>query len=380
MKPTDCTEIHPRSSTPPGPIASASRTRSDGKNGVESSSNYRVLLIPYLHGPARYRTDPLRIGPWIFEFAEDIEDSLWEVPELKAAAVNLASKYDSEGVLVGRQERCPVGKPIDPREGEALALAIWFSLLATQLNWQQTKWQASENATVFECGIDPTCSRFTRASGALIRSTEGGLPLNDPAAIVPRPLDIPRPGHHGSCSLDQILASDCFSYLNNPGSGGTRSAIGWLRKTWQNSASVSSEDRIVFLHVVAEVLSGEERGKDQREQLSSEYSRAAKILGTAALLTEDSAAESCDFKLFGTRKGSEGRVTGTPISRFFAGLADLRNKILHEGQLPQNYEEINQQMLRLPIDDEDDGDLLSVGTRLLVDIIRLRMIDAGFTD
>jgi len=199
----------------------------------------------------------------------------WESPEFREAAEELAGAFrDASGASmnhVALLERVSSGtdghRPTD-EEMRALDLAITFATIHQNPYWtvesQYDSWRVAttDNAAIWVQPIDIQEGRIALGRGGRVSILSGGHRLHDEDFTIQPPLELHMPTR---VSLDARLLEALHSTLLDPPAGKEQDvealavAIRWLTKSWQNSPSITWEDRLVSLKVATEALTGEDK-------------------------------------------------------------------------------------------------------------------------
>jgi hypothetical protein len=132
---------------------------------------------------------------------------------------------------------------------------------------------------------------------------------------------------------EELLAAAYSTLVERPAAceltaGRLRVAIGWLLKSWQNTPSITWEDRLVFIKVATKALTGEDNNFKSAERLSAIFEGAltqeGEGLGIEQLLW--SPGEPQCIRRW---NGKEKTLDVTQIVHRCCALGDARNSVVH---------------------------------------------------
>jgi hypothetical protein len=148
------------------------------------------------------------------------------------------------------------------QEREALVTTIDFVTINANAYWttstQTAGWSmaTTDNADLWFQPLDVEEGFFATGRGSRVNTMVGGHSFYNPDCLIPAPLEvnIPTP-----LRLDQELAAASFDVLTHGADDVAVRllvAMRWIAKSWANSPSTSWEDRMIFLKIASEGLSG----------------------------------------------------------------------------------------------------------------------------
>jgi hypothetical protein len=258
----------------------------------------------------------------------------------------LASFRDTAGQpiekpsVLARIDNGADGMPPTHDEFAALQLAIGFAVVDQNPYWsaesQYDGWRVAttDNADLWVQPLNLDEGWIALGRGARVAVTGGGLNLNDEDFFVPAPLELHLPF---GLRLDAELLDANYRTLLAPPSehaetaATIRVALRWLLKSWQNTKSISWDDRLVFVKVATEALTGEERNVESAKRLERLFAAAqdqpGEGLGIEDLLW--SPGESLVERRWQTRGGEERSQQVSQFVHWCCALGDARNALVH---------------------------------------------------
>ncbi len=344
----------------------------------ESTEHPVVALLPYL-GLA----EPLHFGGWWLGALDDYSGA-WDSDELREATFRLSQLF------LG-----PLGSPVDRpsllalQDGGvdgrmpsrsirvALTTAVGFAVIDRNPYWdpavQHDGWKinTSDNTDIWFQPLNRDNEGIAIGTGSRVRTTHGGGTLDGPAIQSPLELNLP-----AQTRLDEELLAATYDTLAGLTTCDDRDrlavAIRWLMKAWANSASISDEDRVIFLKVALEALAGTHWSRDAAEHFVVMFALAQEQTGGPIGL-EDllwSPAESTITRWRISRSGAEKSEDLTLFEHWFMALADARNEIVHAGSAASlQYAEAGSPY---------EGPLLEIADRVVREGIKVMLGRCGF--
>lgn len=306
-----------------------------------------VTLVPYLPLAA-----PISFAGWWLGPLESF-DGPWLSDEFEDQARLLASVFrDTSGkplkrpsILV-RQADGADGVPPTPEEYRCLQLAVAFAVIHQNIYWspdaQGDSWRVatSDNAVIWAQPLDLAHGYITLGRGARVQTMAGGHRLGDPAFSIQPPLELHMPVN---ISLDTELLEAVYTVLLEPPAGSEHVAssvsvaIRWLIKSWQNTPSITWEDRLVFVKVATEALTGKERNHESAAKLVEIFRQAetqeGEGVGLECLLWR--ADQQVRDRTYLDR-GRPKTVTITELEHWACALGDARNAVVHADPVTQH--------------------------------------------
>lgn len=296
-----------------------------------------VALLPYLPLAEPVRFNGYRLGP-LGDFGGP-----WDSRELEAATAKFAALFvDGSGrpverpTLLASEQAGVDGSLPDIGTRQALIGAIGFAVIDANPLWSEESarqgWSVAtaDNADLWFQPIDLDTGSIATAVGSKVQTLRGGGTLDGPP--IPPPVEL-----HlgvGRRKLDEELLDALHRVLSGStptvDRGRLQTAIRWHLKAWFNSGSISDEDRILFLKVAFEGLSGTEKSTETAKRLNllfgSTMEQEGSPIGIDALLWspwEPTLARS-------HRSQVEDRQL---FEHWFMAFASARNEIIHSGRV-----------------------------------------------
>jgi hypothetical protein len=301
-----------------------------------------VLLFPFLH-----LTRPIEFGRWWLGPLDKFEGP-WLAPEFQDRARRFAGSFRkashdpiTKPALLARTTEGADGQPPTREEMQALELAAGFGVIEQNPYWSEDTRYASwkvgttDNAALWIQPLDPG-GGIALESGSRVATLSGGLNLADEGFAVPAPLELHTPF---GITLDREVVEAMYSVLTDPQpehvefAGRVRVATRWLLKSWQNTPSVSYEDRLIFVKVATEAITGEDRNDESAAKLEALFASAAEQdgegVGTDELLWQP---DQPTFVRVWTTRAAKPQTKAKTVSAFVhwaCALGDARNALVH---------------------------------------------------
>lgn len=342
-----------------------------------------VTVLPYLplSAPVEF------VGWWLGPL--DQFNGRWLSPDFERASRRLASLFRDPGgkpikrpALLVRTADGADGRPPTPDEYEALQLAIAFAVIHQNTFWtpdtQSEAWRVAtaDNATVWVQPIDIPEGWISLDRGSRVRAMAGGHRLFDDGFTIPSRLELHLPF---DASLDAELVRALYTVLLAPPMGqeqlvaSLKVAVRWLIKSWQNTPSITWEDRLVFLKVATEALTGEEKSNRSASALAAIFATAHQQPGEG--IGTDDLLWQCGEPILTRHWTDHGKAKTASVTQFehwACALGDERNAIVHG-------EATHRQMYSAP-DSRYNGPLIEIGDRVVREAIVVQLGNCGFPD
>jgi hypothetical protein len=309
-------------------------------------SHPHLAFCPYLP-----MADVIQFADW--EFGPSVAfETRWADERFKYEAKRFMGKFvDPSGEHIEPTLLCRRGGLIDgalPSNEEigAVEAAIAFAFLdENPRRTESSKYQAwkvitADNTDIYFWPIDLGSGQVTVSSGLLVRTMCGGWRLSDPELVIRPPLDL----HHmrGAISanagcLEAVYLTTLGSLRapgERPAADQLHAAIGWLTKAWRNTATVGLPERLVFLKIGFEAITGcsanRQSARILRRLFETLPSTSAK---DSELLIWSPLEKPVHPRTFGN-KGKGRTELLTDLEAWFMEFAEARNQIVHQGTVP----------------------------------------------
>lgn len=329
----------------------------------------------------------LTFGPWWLGPTEQFEGP-WFSPEFEARARRFLSAFrDSSGqpitggALLARTDTGADGQPPNGGESTALELAVGFATIDQNPYWSPTTsttaWNVAttDNAAMWIQPLNITEGWIALGRGSRVSITCGGRSLNNDDFTIPTPLELHMPF---TVTLDAEAVGAIYDILTTPpahhqeDASRVRVAVRWLLRSWQNTPSITWEDRLVFLKVATEALTGVESTVVSGRQIEALFERASAQEGSG-IGTDDLLWRAGKPHLVRSWKTRAGSVKNESVSAFvhwFAALGDARNALVHgEDAVPLDYREAGSPY---------NGPFVEMGDRVMREAILVLLGECGY--
>lgn len=301
-----------------------------------------VMAFPFLS-----ITQPIEFGPWWLGPLDQYQGP-WLSPAFETAARRfLGSFRDSSGkplgsgALLARAENAGAdGVPPSAAEYQALELAVALGVIDQNLFWSASEpvngrdVATTDNAALWIQPLDLVDGRITLGRGSRLSIMAGGNNLNSNGFTVPGPLELHMPD---STRLDRELVEALYVVLAQPTpeqepiAARLRVAVRWLMKSWQNTPSITWEDRLVFIKVATEAITREDKNDASAQVLETIFERAVEqeggSIGTDDLLWQPGQPQF--VRNWTTQAGAAKSKTVSAFVHWACALGDARNDLVH---------------------------------------------------
>jgi hypothetical protein len=249
-----------------------------------------VLALPVL--PLRR---PVEFGPWWLGSLEDFQGP-WLSSEFESSARRFLGAFrDSSDdaiekpAIIARREGGADGQPPTIAEHRAISAAIAFAVINQNPYWSEevanAAWQVAttDNADLWVQPLHPD-GAIALGTGYRVAVTSGGWKVSDEGFRIPTPLELHMPL---GVTLDEELLNATYTVLTTPPPGTEKDArriqvaIRWLLKSWQNTPSITWEDRLVFLKVATEAVTRNSNNAESAKSLEALFASAKEQDGGA---------------------------------------------------------------------------------------------------
>lgn len=362
-----------------------------------SSDTLNALLCPYLKWS---QVAPVACGPWLIGSWSLLRETLSE--QDAAQMGQLVGAFDSNLREMSTQQSVPVENPVfvwSAEQGlrfneraaaddlEALQTAFHFTVLNANRRMQIDREPWPDHSTVTSDSsrlqlwkVDQGADFFSFETGGLLVSKSFELSFDD-GHRVPVPIEV---RSFPEVSADFPDFGSVYEAVKKGDDDSRRIALAtrWLVKAWYNSASISMEDRIVFLKTGFEALTGESSTPGAAKKLRTLFGTLGILQESEDLLwspVELSQSYDFDFDHFGTKKTVSGQ---TDLQCWFGAFGGARNDIIHTGHASPFYNHAQGgQRLALVYQrtgSRYNGRMVFQGQRLLLESIQALLHHMGF--
>jgi hypothetical protein len=217
-------------------------------------------------------------------------------------------------------------------------------------------------------------------TGIMVRTKGGGYRIADKELAIRPPLDLHWP--IGPCGADSTCLDAVYSVVlasldaprTTPAADRLSAAIGWLIKTWRNTATVHFGERIVFLKTAFEALTGTSDSWQSAKQLRALFEAVPDTSDSDSEQLIWSPAEKPVHTVQRRVKGVQTPVHITDLQHWFLQFAYARNLIIHDGIVPS----LNYASPTPP--STYDGHMVFTAEFLLRAVIKVSLAPLGYPD
>jgi hypothetical protein len=343
-----------------------------------------VIFLPYL--PLR---EPVDIGPWVLS-PIDAFGGPWLSARFEDLCHQFIAAFRGQGgetlprptIVTDRTDGCCGTSPTDD-ELVALRRAIEFAALDQNPARNEHNKTGSlaamtaittDNTALHVWPVDLADGFVAVETGLVVRTVAGGYQIDDKLAITP-PQELRMP--LGDMTLDSEIAGVLYEviagesdHVGADDAARIERTLGWLAKAWQNTPSITWEDRIVFLKTGFEALTSNGSTPGAATKLRSLFEQV--IVGDLV--------DAVDHLLWSPNEPARWQRTdrngtvlqGTDLEHWFWRMGNARNEVIHGGAASTL------------VYDEDDsaykGHMFHTGKRLLREVVRVELARLGCGD
>lgn len=347
-----------------------------------SDSHPVVLAFPFLA-----LTQPVSFRSWWVGPVDQFQGP-WLSPDFETAARTFLSAFrDSDGqpvgggALVARLEGGADGRPPTSVEWQGLELAVGYATVHQNPYWTPAAstegWRVAtaDNAAFWIQPLNLAEGWITLGRGSRVSISSGGNNLNRDAFAISAPLELNMPL---GVTLDQEVVEAVYQVVVEPtprhkaDASRVRVSARWLLRSWQNTPSITWEDRLVFIKVATEALTGKESTAESAKELEALFERAAGQdgdgLGTDDLLWQPGQPEV--VRSWTTRSGAARSETVSAFVHWHGALGDARNALVHgEDGAPLDYRQAGSPY---------EGPFVEIGDRIVREAIAVLLGECGY--
>ena len=308
-----------------------------------------LLFCPYLR-----IDEPVTFADWELGPLECFEER-WADPLFKDHAIDFLHRFvgpdnkpiDNPAILC-RKGRQLDGEAVSPEEVVALQLSLVFAVVdGNPRSCPETRergWgmRTADNADLYVWPIDLEHGRVIKTTGYLVETSTVAFGAGSRGLVLSPPVDLYMPPH--ACSPDPLILSGIYETvlrsLRSPGASrgadSLRVAVDWFSRAWRNTATVEHAERLVYLKIAFEAVTG-----------TSSRWKSARWLRDLFEELPDTRAEDAEVLVWSPeekpvhprhRKDKCGRDQSTLITdleHWFMEFGSIRNTIVHEGSVPE---------------------------------------------
>ena len=352
-----------------------------------------IMSFPFL--PLR---SPVACGAWrlcpLSQF-----DGRWASGEFETWGRRfLGSFHDVQGHPIGepcivtRVEGGATGVRPTSAEREALRAAVSFAVIDRNPLWERgwpesyrmRSWMTTDNADYWEQPIDCEQGLITLDRGKRVVSTTLGHRLDDDNFAIrispethipfdPVPLD-----EQTVQAVYEFVFSEVPQTKPRPSATMVLRAISWIAKSWYNTTSMSDADRIVFLKIAAESITGNMHWHAGKE-IGCLFGSVFAVPEVCEFWRDSSLRDEQSWPLLWTpteprrlRATQRHRQLLPDLEHWYAAFADARNAIVHEGtdEVPEYSEP----------DSRYAGPFVNIADRVLREAIKVAVSTGDYPD
>lgn len=308
-----------------------------------------LLFCPYLRMSGSVTFAGWELGP-----LDSFQDR-WADPRFEDQANAFLSKFvgtDNEPIEKPAL-LCRAGRPLDgeapsPEEVGALQLALIFAFVdgnpRSRPENHDRGWAmvTADNAELHVWPIDLEEGRVVKSTGYLVATHTVGFGTSDRELVLSPPVDLHMPSfvvHSPDALVLTGIYETVLGSLRSPGaspdSDALRVAVDWFAKAWHNTATVEYPERLVYLKIAFEALTGTSRNWQSARGLRKMFEA---LPGTSAedsdILVWSPEEEPVHVRPWKDKRGRVQSTLVTDLEDWFMEFGGARNSIIHKGRTP----------------------------------------------
>lgn len=279
----------------------------------------------------------------------------WADPRFREQAIDFLGKFvgpDNKPIanpaLLCREGRQLDGEKPSREEVRALQLSLVFAFVDgnprnnPESNQQFRQIMTAENAELHVWPIDLEHECVIKSTGYLVSTNTLYNMANyrEPVLRPPVDLHMPTATHCPDPLILTGIYETVLSSLQSPGevsvSGALRVAVDWFAKAWHNTVTVEYSERLVYLKIAFEALTGTSNNWKSARRLREKFEALPVTEVTDTDILVWSPKEKAVHKR--TWKDKCGRTNTeliTDLEHWFMEFGKARNTIIHEGKMPE---------------------------------------------
>ena len=212
----------------------------------------------------------------------------------------------------------------------------------------------------------------------MVRTLGGGYRISDPELAIRPPLDLHLPlcAHTADAMCLEAVYQTVLQSLQAQGANlaadRLRVAIGWFVKAWRNTATLPFEERVVFLKIAFEALTGTGKSYKSARSLRQLFEAIPDTAPQDSELLVWSPAEAPIHTRTYERNGTRHTDQITDLEQWFMAFADARNAIIHQGIVPS--------LVYAGPNPEYNGDFVFTAEFILRAVVKVSLAAFGYPD
>ena len=326
------------------PIASRFTT-----NQGPEVSHPHLLFCPYL-----CMREPVTFAGWELGPLDSFQDR-WADPRFKDQAIAFLRKFvgtNNEPIenpaLLCREGRQLDGEAPSPEEVGALQLSLVFAFVdgnpRSRPGNHEHGWamMTADNADLHLWPIDLEQGRVIKSTGYLVATHTVAFGASDRELALSPPVDLHVPSfvHSPDCLVLTGIYETVLGSLRSPGAkraaDALRVAVDWFAKAWRNTATVEYAERLVYLKIAFEALTGTSNNWKNSRWLRDMFEELPDTTGEdSEILVWSPEEEPVHVRHWKDKCGHPQSTLTTDLEHWFMEFGRARNTIIHKGTTPK---------------------------------------------
>ena len=298
--------------------------------------------------------EPVTFAGWELGPLQSFENRSAD-PRFKTHAIAFVRKFvgtdnkpiDNPAVLCRQGQQLDGEKP-SREEVRALQLSLVFAFVdgnprnnpaSHQRGWAIV---TTDNAELHVWPIDLEQGRVIKSTGYLVSMNKVAYETSDPELALSPPLDLHMP-FAAHCPDPLVLTGiyeTVLKSLRSPGANrdadGVRVAVDWFAKAWHNTATVEDAERLVYLKIAFEALTGTSTNWESARQLRETFEALPDTTGKdSEILVWSPEERPIHTRTWRDKCGHTQSTLITDLEHWFIEFGKARNTIIHKGGTPE---------------------------------------------
>ncbi|MDE2692301.1 MAG: hypothetical protein OXI49_17520 [Acidobacteriota bacterium] len=298
--------------------------------------------------------EPVTFAGWEVGPQECFQER-WADPLFKRQALSFLSKFvgtDSKPIrnpaILCREGRSLDGEAASPEEVGALQLSLVFAFLdgnpRSRPDNREHGWAmvTADNADLHAWPIDLEQGRVITSTGFLVETRAVAPSGSDRGLVLSPPVDLHMPSF--AYSPDPLILTGIYEAVlgslrfpgASRGSDALRVAVDWFARAWRNTSTVEYAERLVYLKIAFEALTGTSNNWKSARWLREMFEALPDTTREdSEILVWSPEEEPVHPRHWKDRWGHAQSTLITDLEHWFMEFGKARNTIIHEGRVPE---------------------------------------------
>lgn len=312
-------------------------------------SHPHLLFCPYLP-----MEEPVAFADWELGPRDCFQDR-WADLLFKKHAIAFLHRFvgtdnkpiDNPAILC-RNGRQLDGQAVSPEEVVALQLALVFAFVdGNPRSCPETRehgWvmRTADNADLHVWPIDLEKGRVIKSTGSLVETRTVAFGTSNRGLVLSPPVDLHMPSFR--YRPDPLILTGIYETVlgslrspgKNRGADSLRVAVDWFAKAWRNTATLEYAERLVYLKIAFEAITGTSRSWESARWLRDLFKELPETTDEDSKILVWSPKEvPVHTRCWRDKSGRDQSTLITDLEHWFMEFSGVRNTIVHEGSVPE---------------------------------------------